>query len=193
MHVHALIVTCILQRKFHVLLHLPEGVRRFGPPVLYATENFERENQVFRAAAMHSNRRSPSRDIAFATAANTAIRHIVTGGLLPTSNRGHVGAGAGVMSAMQSPLFRRLIGVYDMEDADVEEDVGGPIEGFFQPAATLAAQYGYRRHLNPDAKVQRFKWVYCSGDVKVRVGMFAMLRVSNVSVLLPLMLFLYMF
>ena len=97
------------------------------------------------------------------------------------------------MSAMQSPLFRRLIGVYDMEDAYVEEDVGGRIEGFFQPAATLAAQYGYRRHLNPDAKVQRFKWVYCSSDVKVRVGMFAMLRVSNVSVLLPLMLFLYMF
>ncbi|KZT24421.1 hypothetical protein NEOLEDRAFT_1156913 [Neolentinus lepideus HHB14362 ss-1] len=40
--------------KFHIILHLPEHIRRFGPAMLFATEGFD----------VLSNRHAPSRDIA---------------------------------------------------------------------------------------------------------------------------------
>ncbi|EJD39390.1 hypothetical protein AURDEDRAFT_37439, partial [Auricularia subglabra TFB-10046 SS5] len=54
--------------KFHVLLHLPEHIRRFGPAILFATEGFE----SFNAA--------PSRDIARAMAQSDRVRHLLSGG-----------------------------------------------------------------------------------------------------------------
>ncbi|KNF05862.1 hypothetical protein PSTG_00856 [Puccinia striiformis f. sp. tritici PST-78] len=50
--------------KFHHLLHLPEFILRFGPASLFSTEKFESFNGVMRNASIHSNRQSPSRDIA---------------------------------------------------------------------------------------------------------------------------------
>ncbi|KAK0448235.1 hypothetical protein EV421DRAFT_1900873 [Armillaria borealis] len=52
--------------KFHILVHLPEHVRRFGPAMLFATEAFESFNAIIRAKSVHSNRHAPSRDIAHA-------------------------------------------------------------------------------------------------------------------------------
>ncbi|KZV81638.1 hypothetical protein EXIGLDRAFT_628172, partial [Exidia glandulosa HHB12029] len=54
--------------KFHVLLHLPAHIRRFGPAILFATEGFE----SFNAA--------PSRDIARAFAQGDRVRHLLSGG-----------------------------------------------------------------------------------------------------------------
>ncbi|THV03266.1 hypothetical protein K435DRAFT_791971 [Dendrothele bispora CBS 962.96] len=51
--------------KFHVLLHLPEHIRRFGPAMLFATKGFESFNAVIRSCSIHSNRHAPSKDIAF--------------------------------------------------------------------------------------------------------------------------------
>ncbi|KAF7333089.1 hypothetical protein MVEN_02374000 [Mycena venus] len=67
--------------KFHILLHLPEHVRRFGPAILFATEAFESFNAVIRAKSVHSNRHAPSRDIARAFAQGNRIRHLLSGGL----------------------------------------------------------------------------------------------------------------
>ncbi|KAK7464119.1 hypothetical protein VKT23_006283 [Stygiomarasmius scandens] len=50
--------------KFHVLLHLPEHIKRFGPAMLFATEGFESYNAIIRASSIHSNRHAPSKDIA---------------------------------------------------------------------------------------------------------------------------------
>ncbi|QRV96926.1 hypothetical protein RhiJN_24944 [Ceratobasidium sp. AG-Ba] len=66
--------------KFHVLLHLPEHVERFGPAVLFATETFESYNHVIRLRSVHSNRRAPSRDIGQAFCRLYAIRFLVSGG-----------------------------------------------------------------------------------------------------------------
>ena len=66
--------------KFHILLHLPTHIRRFGPAVLFATEAFESFNAVIRAKSVHSNRQAPSRDIAFAFAHNNRVRHLLSGG-----------------------------------------------------------------------------------------------------------------
>ena len=66
--------------KFHIFLHLPEHIRRFGPAILFATEAFESFNAIIRAKSVHSNRHAPSRDIAQAFAQGNRIRHLLSGG-----------------------------------------------------------------------------------------------------------------
>ncbi|RDX40509.1 hypothetical protein OH76DRAFT_1506754, partial [Lentinus brumalis] len=79
-------VTCKLtprwfnKPKFHILLHLPDHIRRFGPAMLFATEGFESFNAVIRSHSIHSNHRAPSRDIALAMAQSNRIRHLLSGG-----------------------------------------------------------------------------------------------------------------
>ncbi|KAJ7157732.1 hypothetical protein C8R46DRAFT_1355172 [Mycena filopes] len=67
--------------KFHIFVHLPAHIRRFGPTILFATEAFESFNAIIRAKSVHSNRHAPSRDIAWAFAQGNRIRHLVSGGL----------------------------------------------------------------------------------------------------------------
>lgn len=71
--------------KFHIILHLPAHIRRFGPAMLFATEAFESFNAVIRAKSVHSNRQAPSRDIAMAFAQGNRIRHLLSGGYFLSS------------------------------------------------------------------------------------------------------------
>lgn len=66
--------------KFHIILHLPEHIRRFGPAMLFATEGFESFNAIIRSASIHSNRHAPSRDIAQRMAKGNRVRHLLSGG-----------------------------------------------------------------------------------------------------------------
>ncbi|KAG6806750.1 hypothetical protein H0H92_010138, partial [Tricholoma furcatifolium] len=66
--------------KFHILLHLPGHIHRFGPAILFATEGFESFNAVIRAKSIHSNRQAPSRDIARDFAQGSRIRYFMSGG-----------------------------------------------------------------------------------------------------------------
>lgn len=66
--------------KFHLFLHLPYHVRRFGPLPLYATESFESFNFVIRLRSIHSTKHAPSVDIANAFNHSHAVRHLVSGG-----------------------------------------------------------------------------------------------------------------
>ncbi|KAH6876645.1 hypothetical protein BKA70DRAFT_1128177 [Coprinopsis sp. MPI-PUGE-AT-0042] len=68
--------------KFHVVLHLPSHIRRFGPAILFATENFESFNAIIRAKSVHSNRQAPSRDIAIQFAQANRVRHLMSGGMV---------------------------------------------------------------------------------------------------------------
>ena len=67
--------------KFHLLLHLPDHIRRFGPAILFVTEAFEAFNAVIRAKSVHSNRQAPSHDIALAFAQGNRIRHLLSLGM----------------------------------------------------------------------------------------------------------------
>lgn len=83
---HFLNATCQLtprwfnKPKFHLLVHLPDHIRRFGPPMLFATEGFESYNAIIRAHSVHSNRHAPSRDIARSMARANRLRHLLSGG-----------------------------------------------------------------------------------------------------------------
>ncbi|KAJ7124727.1 hypothetical protein C8R43DRAFT_898835 [Mycena crocata] len=72
--------------KFHIFLHLPAHIRRFGPAILFATESFESFNAIIRAKSVHSNCHAPSRDIAQAFAQGNRIRHLLSGGLFLFDN-----------------------------------------------------------------------------------------------------------
>ena len=77
--------------KFHMLTHLPEAILRFGPPSLFATEKFESYNSILRTASIHSNRHSPSRDIALSFSNYQNMRLILSGASLYDSHsRQHV-------------------------------------------------------------------------------------------------------
>jgi len=66
--------------KFHIILHLPANIRRFGPAVLFATEAFESYNAIIRGKSVHSNHLAPSRDTAIAFAHYSRVRHLLSGG-----------------------------------------------------------------------------------------------------------------
>ncbi|OAV92536.1 hypothetical protein PTTG_07907 [Puccinia triticina 1-1 BBBD Race 1] len=68
--------------KFHHILHLPKSIRRYGPASLFATEKFESFNGVIRNASIHSNRQSPSRDIATCFNNFNIIRLLLSGAIL---------------------------------------------------------------------------------------------------------------
>ncbi|KAL0575042.1 hypothetical protein V5O48_006915 [Marasmius crinis-equi] len=83
---HFLDVVCLLnlgwfnKPKFHVILHLPVHIRRFGPAILFATEGFESFNAIIRCCSIHSNRHAPSKDIGVAMAKGNRVRHLLSGG-----------------------------------------------------------------------------------------------------------------
>jgi len=70
----------IVKQKLHVLTHLRDDVRRFGPPALYEVEAFESSNKVFRESSVLSNHHAPSRDIAMTMAHMERFKHISSGG-----------------------------------------------------------------------------------------------------------------
>jgi hypothetical protein len=65
--------------KIHMLLHLPESIRQFGPPCLFATEKFESYNGVLCTSSVHSNRLSPERDLAISFANYQTLRLLLSG------------------------------------------------------------------------------------------------------------------
>ncbi|KAI0043569.1 hypothetical protein FA95DRAFT_1460450, partial [Auriscalpium vulgare] len=67
--------------KFHIIRHLPDHVRRFGPAILFATEAFESFNAVVRSQSVHSNRHAPSRDLANGFSHCNRIRHMFSEGV----------------------------------------------------------------------------------------------------------------
>ncbi|TFK16465.1 hypothetical protein FA15DRAFT_553742, partial [Coprinopsis marcescibilis] len=70
----------IAKIKYHLLTHIPQDVRRFGPIIGVATESYESFNIIFRHCSILSNHQAPSRDIAHQLARQETFRHLVSGG-----------------------------------------------------------------------------------------------------------------
>ncbi|KAI8452471.1 hypothetical protein BY996DRAFT_8515030 [Phakopsora pachyrhizi] len=99
--------------KFHMLIHLSQSIARFGPASLFATEKFESYNGVVCEASIHSNRQSPSRDIANNFLNYSALRYCFSGGYLQTeSSRPNISPSYQVKNLLlNTPSIQNLLGV----------------------------------------------------------------------------------
>ncbi|TFK31456.1 hypothetical protein BDQ12DRAFT_701562 [Crucibulum laeve] len=70
----------ILKFKLHVLPHILDDIRRFGPAVRFSTEVFECWNAIFRLCSILSNHQAPSHDIGVTIADMERFKHMVSGG-----------------------------------------------------------------------------------------------------------------
>ncbi|KAH9942016.1 hypothetical protein B0H21DRAFT_811258 [Amylocystis lapponica] len=105
----------LVKQKLHVLTHVAEDIRRFGPAVLYSTELFECWNAIFRFCSILSNHQAPSRDIAVTLAGMERFRHQVSGGWWYDQSGQYVRAGAQVRGFLQSnPSLQRRLGWVDL-------------------------------------------------------------------------------
>ncbi|OAD74397.1 hypothetical protein PHYBLDRAFT_144850 [Phycomyces blakesleeanus NRRL 1555(-)] len=66
--------------KVHLLTHLPEDLRRFGPALNYKTEKGEQFNKHIREHLFHTNRMNISKDICLKFGKQYMTRHIIDGG-----------------------------------------------------------------------------------------------------------------
>ncbi|PLW56917.1 hypothetical protein PCANC_01263 [Puccinia coronata f. sp. avenae] len=106
--------------KLHMLLHLPQSIRRFGPASLFSTEKFESYNGVLRKASVHSNRLSPSRDLAVTFANYSGLKFLVSGGVLYNKQTSSTStASSEVRQAFAgNPLLQRAMGYnYKLDDS----------------------------------------------------------------------------
>ncbi|KAI8453542.1 hypothetical protein BY996DRAFT_6431484 [Phakopsora pachyrhizi] len=99
--------------KFHMLIHLSHSIAQFGPASLFATEKFESYNGVVCQASIHSNRQSPSRDIANNFLNYSALRYCFSGGYLQTeSSRPNISPSYQVKNLLlNTPSIQNLLGL----------------------------------------------------------------------------------
>lgn len=70
----------IVKIKLHLLPHLIQDIRRFGPAIRNSTEVFECFNAIFRLCSILSNHLAPSHDIAYKFGSMDHLKHILSGG-----------------------------------------------------------------------------------------------------------------
>ncbi|POW18331.1 hypothetical protein PSHT_05904 [Puccinia striiformis] len=95
-----------------MLLHLPDSILRFGPATLFATEKFESYNGILRFASIHSNRQSPSQDIAITFSSYHAFRQLLSGGFFwDHKQKKYVQCSYQVINMFsQNPLIQQTLG-----------------------------------------------------------------------------------
>ncbi|CAD6940211.1 unnamed protein product [Tilletia controversa] len=121
MEAHARIAPkSILSRpKFHLLIHLGDAIRRYGPASNFATERTESFVAVQRAAVAHTNRMANSRDVAQRLVDQQLLRHLMSGGMRKSLNTGEPFTPcAAIVQVTQSPkntVFRQRWGLQAAE------------------------------------------------------------------------------
>lgn len=91
----------ITKPKLHLLTHLPDDIRRYGPLIGESTESFECYNAVFRSCSVLSNHQAPSRDIAIQLADQEGFKQRTTGGWWPDGSGGWKRSGPGVCGSLE--------------------------------------------------------------------------------------------
>ncbi|KDR74877.1 hypothetical protein GALMADRAFT_99137 [Galerina marginata CBS 339.88] len=105
----------IVKLKLHMLPHLIEDIKRFGPAIRNSTEVFECFNAIFRLCSILSNHQAASRDIALKFASMDRLKHMLSGGYwLSEVEEGKfewIRAGENVRNILQSePTIQRHLG-----------------------------------------------------------------------------------
>ncbi|KAF7344340.1 hypothetical protein MSAN_01915000 [Mycena sanguinolenta] len=98
--------------KLHLLAHIPDDIRRFGPLIRSATEIYEAYNGVFRLCSIFSNRLAPSRDISRKFASMSRVKHSLSGGYWwDSSSKQWIQAGNAVQEVLHTDsIFQRHLG-----------------------------------------------------------------------------------
>lgn len=100
----------IVKMKLHLLAHLTQDIRRFGPAIRNSTEIFECFNGIFRLCSIYSNHQAPSRDIAIKFASMDRLKHILAGGYWK-GDEGWIRAGDGVLRVLHTEtIIQRHLG-----------------------------------------------------------------------------------
>ncbi|KAH9822651.1 hypothetical protein DFH28DRAFT_1049925 [Melampsora americana] len=112
--------------KFHMLIHLCDSIRRFGPPCLFATENFESYNGNTRSASIHSNHLSPGRDIANSFNSYKLIRALTSGATLYDQKlKTYIRSGSKVQELFQNnKLFQKALGFNSLWNSENQIKIG---------------------------------------------------------------------
>jgi len=100
----------VVKMKLHLLAHLAQDIRRFGPAIRNSTEIFECFNGIFRLCSIYSNHQAPSRDIATKFASMDRLKHILAGGYWK-EGKSWVQAGDNVLRVLQTEaIIQRHLG-----------------------------------------------------------------------------------
>ncbi|KAF7364229.1 hypothetical protein MSAN_01082500 [Mycena sanguinolenta] len=102
----------LVKIKLHLLAHLPDDIRRFGPAIRFATEIYEAYNGVFRLCSIYSNRLAPSRDISLKFASMSRVKQLLSGGYWSDlTSKKWIQAGEAVQKILRTdPVFQRHLG-----------------------------------------------------------------------------------
>ncbi|KAK7012711.1 hypothetical protein R3P38DRAFT_3324066 [Favolaschia claudopus] len=90
--------------KLHLLAHIPDDVRRFGPLIRSSTEIYESYNTVFRLCSVLSNHLAPSRDISRKFSSMSRVKHLLSGGYWKDSHSNWINSGEAVKDALQTDI-----------------------------------------------------------------------------------------
>ncbi|KDQ18850.1 hypothetical protein BOTBODRAFT_103023 [Botryobasidium botryosum FD-172 SS1] len=104
--------------KFHILNHIVEVVKRFGPGILVSADPFEKFHGVFRNSCIFSNRQAMSTDSSKYFVHLDCIKHIMSGGYWPDDSGVWVQAGKDLLQLFsENDFIRQRFGLNDKSDA----------------------------------------------------------------------------
>ncbi|KAF7364704.1 hypothetical protein MVEN_00340200 [Mycena venus] len=172
--------------KFHLFVHIPGHIRRFGPLILYATESFESFNLVIRLRSIHSTKHAPSLDIGSAFSHLHAIRHLVSGGYVHSDMYGnHIAprqAGPEVLALLKDDEFRAFMsmgGLWDVSRSGIHMPVVGSFPGCWND--TTAGKLGIATLLREGDKVQRCRSIVLVNGDLAEISRFVIYRKDHKS------------
>ncbi|KAH9815040.1 hypothetical protein DFH28DRAFT_1166770 [Melampsora americana] len=114
--------------KFHMLTHLCDAIERYGPAMLFGTENFECYNGNTRQSSIKSNHLSPSRDIGNSFNNHRLIRTITAGTKHYHSQlQTYIQSSLNVRNIFQNNvLFQRALGYNSSWTQEKKIEIGKP-------------------------------------------------------------------
>jgi hypothetical protein len=97
--------------KIHLLSHLSECIRSYGPLSLIDAERNESQNGTIRSMLVNSNRHSPSRDTARKFSLCQTVRHLANGGWILGTDSVAILPGHELSSLFEEPALKRFLKV----------------------------------------------------------------------------------
>ncbi|XP_028418045.1 uncharacterized protein LOC114542821 [Dendronephthya gigantea] len=96
------------KQKFHMLLHLQDDMRNYGPPIGFCTERFEAFNSIIRQLNIFSYRQASSKDIGEKFAKRHQLKFLISGGYWKNGSNRRC-ASKELIQITQQPAFQKFM------------------------------------------------------------------------------------